>query len=240
MVKNPVVQFHSIKEVKYQEVWDFQMTLQRKLIQNKRKKSGKDAFVHMIVACGHLIFCEHSPVYTLGKSGSMDNLLLSNDELKKYDIDFFKINRGGDITFHGPGQITGYLILDLDEYYHDVHKFVRDIEEAIILFLKEYNIEGKRINDFTGVWLEDEKGQRKICAIGIHMSRWVSLHGFALNINTDLQFFKNIVPCGINDANKDVTNLSIELGKEVAIDEVIPKLKNAFAKVFGFDLLKIV
>lgn len=240
MVKDPVVQFHSIKELKYQEVWDFQMTLQRNLIQNKRKNSGKDAFIQMIKPSGHLIFCEHSPVYTLGKSGSIDNLLMTNDELNKYELEFFKINRGGDITFHGPGQITGYLILDLDDYYHDVHKFVRDIEEAIIIFLLEYGIEAKRINEFTGVWIEDEMGQRKICAIGVHMSRWVSLHGFALNINTNLQYFKNIIPCGIDDTNKDVTNLSKELSKEININEVIPKLKAAFVKVFGFDLIKIV
>ena len=194
----------------------------------------------MIVPSGHFIFCEHRPVYTLGKSGSLDHLLISNDKLKVEEIEFFKINRGGDITFHGPGQVTGYLILDLDDYYHDVHKYVRDIEEAIILFLNEYGIAGKRIKDFTGVWLEDEKGQRKICAIGVHMSRWVSLHGFALNINTDLKYFKNIVPCGIDEANKDVTNLSIELGKELSIKDIASNLQKAFAEVFGFDLLKLI
>lgn len=240
MGNSPLVQFHSIKELKYREVWDFQMTLQKNLLQNKRKNSGKEVFVQNIEPCGHLIFCEHTPVYTLGKSGTMDNLLVTNDELKKYDIEFFKINRGGDITFHGPGQITGYLILDLDDYYHDLHKYVRDIEEAIILFLKDFGIQGKRLNDFTGVWIEDSKGQRKICAIGVHMSRWVSLHGFALNISTDLQYFKNIIPCGIDESNKDVTNLSLELGKEILIEEVVPNLKSAFKEVFGFDLLKII
>ena len=239
MGNSTLVQFHSIKELKYREVWDFQMTLQRSLIQNKRKNSGKDIFMQKIEPCGHLIFCEHTPVYTLGKSGTIDNLLVTDEELKKLDIEFFKINRGGDITFHGPGQITGYLILDLDDYYHDVHKYVRDIEEAIIVFLNSFGIKGKRIEEFTGVWLEDEKGQRKICAIGVHMSRWVSLHGFALNISTNLQYFKNIIPCGIDESNKDVTNLSSELGKRISIQEAIPNLKTAFIKVFGFDLLKI-
>lgn len=239
MGKPPLVQFHNIQNLTYTEVWDFQKTLQRSLIQNKRKKSGKEAFNQLINPSGHLIFCEHSPVYTLGKSGSIDHLLVQQEELDQKEIEFFKINRGGDITFHGPGQITGYLILDLDDYYHDVHKYVRDIEEAIIVFLKEYEIKGKRIEGFTGVWLEDEKGQRKICAIGVHMSRWVSLHGFALNINTDLKYFKNIVPCGINEADKDVTNLSEELGREILINEVQENLRDAFSKTFGFDLLKL-
>lgn len=240
MFKPPLVQLHKINNTNYKEVWDLQKTLQRSLIQNKRKKAGKDAFIQMINPSGHFILCEHKPVYTLGKSGSLDHLLMNHDELKSQEIEFFKINRGGDITFHGPGQITGYLILDLDDYYHDVHKYVRDIEEAIIRFLAKFDIQGKRIKDFTGVWIEDEKGQRKICAIGVHMSRWVSLHGFALNINTNLDYFKNIVPCGINEENKDVTNLSIEKGEHIKIEEIQSELQDSFAEVFGFELLKII
>jgi len=238
MEKNLKVQYHQLSQLKYSEVWDFQKTLQRNLIQYKRKKEGKDAFNQQIVPPGHFILCEHQPVYTLGKSGSIDHLLESDDSLKEKDIEFFKINRGGDITYHGPGQITGYLILDLDNYYHDVHRYVRDIEEAIIVFLAVYGIEGKRVKDFTGVWIEENGIQRKLCAIGVHMSRWVSLHGFALNINTDLNYFNGIVPCGIDEQGKAVSSLSAELKKEFSIEEVIPELLRAFEQVFGFEIIK--
>lgn len=239
MADAPLVQLHYLKNLKYKEVWDFQKTMQRNLIQNKRKKLGKDAFIELINPSGHFILCEHKPVYTIGKSGSSDNLLINEEELAYKEIEYFKINRGGDITYHGPGQLTGYLILDLDDYYHDVHKYVRDIEEAIILFLRNFGINGERIDGFTGVWLNDANGQRKICAIGVHMSRWVSLHGFALNINTDLSYFKNIIPCGINEQGKEVTNLSSELGKDIYVNDVFEKLQYSFTEVFGFELINI-
>ncbi len=238
MKKNLKVQYHHLSNLTYSDVWDFQKSLQRSLIQSKRKNAGKDAFNQLINPPGHFILCEHNPVYTLGKSGSIDHLLESDASLKAKNIEFFKINRGGDITFHGPGQITGYLILDLDNYYHDVHKYVRDIEAAIILFLNEYGIQGKRVNDFTGVWVESGEDQRKLCAIGVHMSRWVSLHGFALNIHTDLEYFKGIIPCGIDEKEKDVSSLSKELMKPVSIKEVIPTLLSSFEKVFGFEIIK--
>lgn len=238
MEKNLKVQYHHLKNLNYSDVWDFQKTLQRSLIQIKRKNLGKDALSHLINPPGHFIICEHNPVYTLGKSGSQDHLLESDENLKSKNIEFFKINRGGDITFHGPGQITGYLILDLDNYYHDVHKYVRDIEGAIIRFLSEYGIEATRIKDFTGVWVEENEAQRKLCAIGVHMSRWVSLHGFALNIHTDLNYFKGIVPCGIDEKEKEVSSLSKELGRNITIDEVIPKLLKAFEATFGFEIIK--
>lgn len=238
MEKNLKVQYHQLKNLDYSDVWDFQKTLQRSLIQNKRKNLGKDAFNQLINPPGHFIVCEHNPVYTLGKSGSIDHLLTSEEKLKSENIEFFKINRGGDITFHGPGQITGYLILDLDNYYHDVHKYVRDIEAAIILFLKTYGITSTRINDFTGVWVEENGAQRKLCAIGVHMSRWVSLHGFALNIHTDLSYFKGIVPCGIDEDGKDVSSVSQELGRDVLIEDVIPTLLKSFEEVFGFEIVK--
>lgn len=239
MADAPLVQLHYLKNLKYKEVWDFQKTMQRNLIQNKRKKLGKDAFIELINPSGHFILCEHRPVYTIGKSGNSDNLLINEEELAYKEIEYFKINRGGDITYHGPGQLTGYLILDLDDYYHDVHKYVRDIEEAIILFLRNFGINGERIDGFTGVWLNDANGQRKICAIGVHMSRWVSLHGFALNINTDLSYFKNIIPCGINEQGKEVTNLSSELGKDIYVKDVFEKLQYSFTEVFGFELINI-
>ncbi len=239
MADAPLVQLHYLKNLKYKEVWDFQKTMQRNLIQNKRKKLGKDAFIELINPSGHFILCEHKPVYTIGKSGNSDNLLINEEELAYKEIEYFKINRGGDITYHGPGQLTGYLILDLDDYYHDVHKYVRDIEEAIILFLRNFGINGERIDGFTGVWLNDANGQRKICAIGVHMSRWVSLHGFALNINTDLSYFKNIIPCGINEQGKEVTNLSSELGKDIYVNDVFEKLQYSFTEVFGFELINI-
>jgi len=206
-----------------------------------------------------LLFVEHPPVYTLGKSGSMDNLLLSEAELIERGIEFFPINRGGDITFHGPGQIVGYPILDLECFFTDVHRYVRNIEEVIIRTIAEYGIEGFRIKDFTGVWTLDNghwtldsrpsniqypvsniQGQKsnvqrptsKICAIGVHLSRWTTLHGWAFNVNTPLEYFNNIIPCGINDEDKTVTSLGQLLQREVEMEEVKDKLKRHFEAVF--------
>ncbi len=187
-----------------------------------------------------LIFCEHKHVYTLGKSGSEDHLLISNSKREAEEIEFYKINRGGDITYHGPGQITGYPIFDLDEYFTDVHKYVRFIEECIILTLAEYGLAGIRLPKHTGVWLapnETDGRYRKICAIGVHLSRWVTMHGFAFNVNTDLDYFDHIIPCGIVDEDKTVTSLRKELAKEMNLDEVRSKLKINFAAVFNFDYL---
>ena len=167
----------------------------------------------------------------------MDHLLLNEAELQTKGIAFFKINRGGDITYHGPGQVVGYPIFDLDCFFTDVHKYVRYIEEAVILTLAEYGLKGVRYEGYTGVWLEPEGDQpkRKICAIGVHLSRWVTMHGFAFNINTDLNYFDYIIPCGINDPDKTVTSLSIELGHEVSILEVKSKLIKHFARLFNFE-----
>ena len=167
----------------------------------------------------------------------MDHLLLSETTLKERGIEFYKINRGGDITFHGPGQIVGYPILDLDDFFTDIHKYVRFLEEAIIRTLEEYDLQGYREKGFTGVWLPQTVAlpKRKICAIGVHLSRWVTMHGFAFNINTDLQYFRNIIPCGIEAADKDVTSLSVELGRPVDIVEVMGKLKKHFADLFEFE-----
>jgi lipoyl(octanoyl) transferase len=185
----------------------------------------------------YLLFVEHPPVYTLGKSGNMENVLLSEENLKARGIDFFRTNRGGDITFHGPQQLVGYPILDLEKFYTDIGKYLRNIEEVIIFTLKEYGIEAGRSAGETGVWIDaDIKGrERKICAIGVRSSRWITMHGFALNVNTDLDYFNFIIPCGIQ--NKQVTSLQKELGRTMDFDEVKEKVKKNFENVFDAELL---
>lgn len=214
----------------YKDIWDWQKYLNKRLVDDKR--AGRSERPH------YLLLCEHNPVYTLGKSGDIAHLRLNESQLQDKGIEFFKINRGGDITYHGPGQITGYLIFDLDYFYHDLHRYVRDIEESIIRTIEHYGLKGERIDGFTGVWLDKDSGhQRKICAIGIHMSRWVSLHGFALNVNTDLGYFDNIIPCGIDDADKSVTSLSRELGRKIPLEKVIALLKKNIGEVFGAEII---
>lgn len=235
----PNVHFQWIKDLTYQEVWDLQTGLHKQLVERKlQKRDWPEPQKSLKDQAHQLIFCEHSPVFTLGKSGSIDHLLLTEDELAQGHIEFFKINRGGDITYHGPGQITGYPIFDLDEFFTDVHKYVRLIEEAIIQVLGHYGLKGERISSYTGVWLppnETSDQYRKICAIGVHLSRWVSMHGFAFNINTELDYFNKIIPCGIVDENKTVTSLAKELGHEVSLDEVGEKLGAVFADLFDFN-----
>jgi len=212
---------------KFEEVWELQSHLQQSLVKSKRKGVMDKA--------NHLLICEHPHVYTLGKSGDEANLITSSEELAAQNVTFHKINRGGDITYHGPGQVTVYPIFDMDHFYNDLHRFVRELEQIVINVLAHYSIEGDRIKEFTGVWLDvDSPNKRKICAIGIHMSRWVSMHGFALNINTDLNFFNNIIPCGINDQDKSVTSISQELGREVDCQEVIGLIIAEFKTMFGF------
>jgi lipoyl(octanoyl) transferase len=234
------VVFKDLGNISYQDAWDFQGQLRNGIIAIKQQnrdlvKQNKD----LLPIQHYLLFCEHPPVYTLGKSGSSDNLLLNEKGLLEKGIEFFKTNRGGDITFHGHGQIVGYPIFDMEGFFTDVHRYVRYLEEAVILTLAEYGIEGFRIKEYTGVWLP-EKGmlpKRKICAIGVHLSRWVTMHGFAFNINTDLSYFRHIIPCGINDKDKDVTSLAFELSKEIDINEVKGKLKTHFANLFGFEFV---
>ncbi|MEI9946699.1 MAG: lipoyl(octanoyl) transferase LipB [Chitinophagaceae bacterium] len=185
----------------------------------------------------HLLFVEHPPVYTLGKSGNIDHVLLSEENLKARGIDFFRTNRGGDITFHGPQQIVGYPILDLEKFYTDIGKYLRNIEEVIIQTLAEYGIKGDRSPGETGVWIDPEiKGkERKICAIGVRSSRWITMHGFALNVNTDLDYFNFIIPCGI--PSKQVTSIEKELGHKVDFEEAKEKVKRNFEKVFNAELI---
>jgi len=226
------VVFKDLGLTDYYETWQYQTQIHNELKEDK--KTGKrDNPNHT------LLFCEHHAVFTLGRSGSQENLVVSIEELASKNIQFYKINRGGDITYHGPGQIVGYPILDLDFFFNDVHKYVRLLEESVIQTLKHYKIDGYREEGFTGVWVKDKNGliKRKICAIGVHLSRWVSLHGFAFNVNTNLDHFKYIIPCGIKDVEKSVTSLENELGKKQDMKEVKAILKNKISSIFEFDLL---
>lgn len=232
--------YKDLEVISYREAWEYQQQLLNELVAVKRQnqereKEGKPGLpVHH-----YLLFCEHPPVYTLGKSGSSDNLLLNEKSLSEKGVEFFKINRGGDITFHGPGQVVGYPIFDLDLFFTDVHRYVRYLEEAVIRTLAEYGLEGMRIKEYTGVWLQASGWlpQRKICAIGVHLSRWVTMHGFAFNVNTDLSYFQHIIPCGIDEQDKGVTSLAAELGKQADMNEVKMKLKHHFAELFGFEFV---
>jgi len=231
------VHFYDLGKIDYAEAWDIQSELQQDLVNKKRiNRDNTDYSTHH-----YFLFCEHNPVYTLGKSGKIDNLLLNSTQLKDNSVDFYKVNRGGDITYHGPGQVVGYPIFDLDFFFTDIHKYVRLIEEGIIHLLKLYDIDATRYTGFTGVWLPpDQKSPfwRKICAIGVHLSRWVTMHGFALNVNTELDYFKNIIPCGINDTDKMVTSISQELKQEINYTEVKNKLIHIYSQLFDFEIIK--
>jgi lipoyl(octanoyl) transferase len=236
MPKNKTVIFEDLGLIDYQQAWDYQTQLFDEIV--AQKVANRDLpESEQVPTKNYLLFCEHPHVYTLGKSGSQEHLLLDDDGLKTNDASFYKINRGGDITYHGPGQIVGYPIFDLDNFFTDIHKYLRYLEEAIILTLKEYNIEAGRVDGMTGVWLdfEDEKKARKICAMGVKCSRWVTMHGFAFNVNAHLNYFNNIVPCGIPD--KAVTSLEKELGNPIDLNEVKEKLKTNLSNVFDFDFV---
>jgi lipoyl(octanoyl) transferase len=225
--------------VPYQSAWDLQTNIHQSLIELKVKRRS-DADVEESIH--KILFCEHfPPVFTLGRSGSIDHLLLSEAELAEKNIDFHKINRGGDITFHGPGQITGYPIFDLDYIYTDIHKYVRSMEEAIMNTIAHFGILGERIDGYTGVWIkasEENQQNRKICAIGVHLSRWVTMHGFALNVNTDLSYYDYIVPCGINDEDKSVTSIAKETGQTIDINQVKSILLHELLKIYGLVLIE--
>ena len=245
------LQFWDLGVIDYKSAWDKQEELVRQNLEIKsqlRKQvvsegglQNKNKFQDFggpnLATKNYLLFCEHPPVYTLGKSGSMQNVLLSEQEMDEKEIEFFKTNRGGDITFHGLQQIVGYPIIDLEKFYTDIGKYLRNLEEVIIQTIAEYGIEGSRSKGETGVWIDpDKKGkERKICAMGIRCSRWITMHGFALNVNTDLSYFDNIIPCGIQ--NKQVTSIEKELNKKVSLEEVKEKLKRNFEKIFNVAII---
>ncbi len=227
MNKKVEVQNLGVKD--YKETWDYQEELFKNTLDLKIKNRREELDVP---TKNYLLFVEHPHVYTLGKSGDAENLLISEAELEAKNAKFYKINRGGDITYHGPGQLVGYPILDLDNFFTDIHKYLRLLEETVILTLAEYGLKSERSPGETGVWLDvGTPFARKICAMGVRASRWVTMHGFALNVNADLGYFDNIIPCGIK--GKAVTSLNVELGrKEVNMEEVQQKILNHFAELF--------
>jgi lipoyl(octanoyl) transferase len=234
-MSKPVVSFRDLGLAPYKETWDFQEELfernvQRKLQNRLEGKADGEGTEDV------LLFVEHPHVYTLGKSGDIFHLLVSEEKLKEIGATYYPINRGGDITYHGPGQIVGYPLLDLEHFFTDIHKYMRYLEEAIIRTIAHYGIVGGRIDGLTGVWLDidDPKKARKIAALGVKCSRWLTMHGFAFNVNTDLNYFNHIVPCGITD--KKVTSLSNELGHEMDMDEVKRILLQELADVFQFEI----
>ncbi len=227
--------FKDLGSINYRSAWDYQETLLQQNVAIKTAIRNDASLSEKLYTKHYFLLCEHAPVYTLGKSGDMENVLLSEAELVKNNIEFFRTNRGGDITFHGPQQIVGYPILDLEKFYTDIGKYLRNLEEVIILTIKEYGIIGERSAGETGVWIEPGivGKERKICAIGVRCSRWITMHGFALNVNTDLSYFNNIVPCGI--ANKQVTSIQKELGRQVDYEAVKDSIKANFKKVFNVE-----
>ena len=234
------VEFRDLGLMDYKAAWDYQETLLQESLKIKSTIHSSDTVIDVksLPTQHHLLFVEHPPVYTLGKSGKIENVLINEEERMDRGIEFFHTNRGGDITFHGPQQIVGYPILDLEKFYTDIGRYLRELEEVIILTLDEYGIIAGRSAGETGVWIDAaQKGkERKICAMGVRCSRWVTMHGFALNVNTDLSYFSNIVPCGI--PNKKVTSMKQELGKEVNIERVKETLKKNFSKVFNVSIVE--
>ena len=233
--------FQDLGLMDYQTAWDYQESLLKENVSRKSlayhpQIEGLNTNSEQQSTINHLLFVEHPAVYTLGKSGNKENVLLSDDDLIANDIQFFNTNRGGDITFHGPQQIVGYPILDLEKFYTDIGKYLRNLEETIILIMAEYGLKGERSAGETGVWIEPgvAGSERKICAIGVRCSRWITMHGFALNVNTDLSYFNHIIPCGI--VNKQVTSLEKELGYKLDMEKVKEKVKKNFEKVFDAEL----
>ena len=234
-VANTHTRYINLGLIDYQDAWDYQTSLFQKVLDVKSEnRSRPEGQQHPTE--NFLLFCQHPHVYTLGKSGKENNLLVKADELKSIGATYYHINRGGDITYHGPGQIVGYPIIDLENFFTDIHKYMRLLEEAVIQTIDEFGVNGARIPGLTGVWVghDNKESARKICALGVKTSRWVTMHGFALNVNTDLNYFSHIIPCGIND--KAVTSLQKELGREVDINEVEEILKNKIAGLFGMRL----
>jgi lipoyl(octanoyl) transferase len=230
---NKKVLFQDLGHKDYKVTWEYQEQLFKAILDTKIKNRRENAGLK---TDNHLVLVEHDHVFTLGKSGDVENLLANEQLLQRIGATFYKINRGGDITYHGPGQITGYPILDLENFFTDIHKYLRFLEEMFIKILKDYGLKGERSPGETGVWLEvGTPFARKICALGVRASRWVTMHGFAFNVNTDLGYFDHIIPCGIQD--KAVTSLAAELKREIPIEDVKDKIKKYFTELFEAELV---
>jgi lipoyl(octanoyl) transferase len=233
---NKQVLFKDLGLMDYKACWDFQESLFNETISQKISNRNLEP-QEQIETKNHLLFVEHPHVYTLGKSGDASHLLINDNQLEEKHATYYKINRGGDITYHGPGQLVGYPILDLDHFFTDIHKYLRLLEETIILTLDEYGIKAGRSKGETGVWLDEDNlfKARKICAMGVRCSRWVTMHGWGFNVNANLDYFKNIIPCGIQD--KAVTSLNKELGQDVNMPEIKEKLKKHFSNLFNCHII---
>ena len=232
------LQFEDLGTMRYKPCWEYQEEIFKTIIQRKidrRDAADEEDLRSLPLPISRLLFVEHPHVLTLGKSGDANNVLVNPARLAELGVDYFPINRGGDITYHGPGQLVAYPILDLDQYFTDIHKYLRTLEEAIIRTCAEFGIIAGRIEGLTGVWVDIESGAgaRKICAFGVKSSRWVTMHGLALNVDSDLNFFNLIVPCGITD--RGVTSISKEIGRTVELDEVKPILKKHLQELFGWS-----
>ena len=227
----------------YQRAWNLQTERHARIVARKRENRAREKTdISPLPQSHELLFVEHPPVYTLGKSGSPDHLLLTEEQLTERGFTFYKINRGGDITYHGPGQLVAYPLFDLEEFFTDVHRYVRALEEVVIRACEDFGVYAERDRGYTGVWLPGDpalrKPRRKICAIGVHLSRWTTLHGFAFNVQPDLTHFANIVPCGIAEADRAVTSLSLEVGRPIDLAEVKPIVLGHFEGVFGFSAIR--
>ncbi len=231
---NKKVKHINLGHIDYQKAWNKQESIFKKIvdlkIENRKKKENKATENYILV-------CSHPHVYTLGKSGNEKNLLINNKNIKSQKLEYYKINRGGDITYHGPGQLVIYPIIDLENFFTDIHKYLRFLEEAVIMTLDEFGISSGRIENLTGVWVNVSTNKpKKICAMGVKSSRWVTMHGLALNVSTDLKYFNNIVPCGIED--KEVTSIEDKLNKKIKLEDVENKMLKNLAQVFKFKLIK--
>ena len=232
-MKNKKIILRDIGKSSFSDAWEYQEDIFKKIIDQKIKNRSNE---NKMETNNFLIVTEHEPVYTIGKSGDISNLLLNDDEMKKQGIEFYKINRGGDITYHGPGQIMGYPIIDLDNFFTDINLYLRKLEEVIINTLKSYDLEGFTIKGETGVWVKDNNGlSKKVCAFGIRASRWVTMHGFSFNVNPELNYFKNIIPCGITD--KGVTSVSELKNRVIEMNEIKQILYKNFAESFSAKLV---
>ena len=232
-MKNKKIILRDIGKSSFSDAWEYQEDIFKKIINQKIKNRSNE---NKMETNNFLIITEHDPVYTIGKSGDISNLLLNDDEMKTQGIEFYKINRGGDITYHGPGQIMGYPIIDLDNFFTDINLYLRILEEVIINTLKSYDLEGFTIKGETGVWVKDNNGlSKKVCAFGIRASRWVTMHGFSFNVNPELNYFKNIIPCGITD--KGVTSVSELKNRNIEMNEIKQILYKNFAESFNAKLV---